>query len=222
MTGGVRNPLDLPSRMPVFPVSGAILLPFGQLPLTVFEPRYLHLVDDALGRGRIVAMVQPRLGVDEPVHDDAPLYAVGTAARIVHFQETGDGRYLITLEGMARFRVAAVSPAEPGRGYRWVDADYAPYRADVHPTEHETGPGRDRLLELMRVYFDDKAIEADWSAVADAPYEALVASLAMSCPFEPTEKQALLECARHEQRAEMLISLFEMSAIQPDVRSVRH
>jgi len=211
---GSRNPFDMPKKLPVFPLTGAVLMPFGHLPLNIFEPRYIQMIDDALGAGRIVGMIQPRGTQSEPVPDDAALYDIGTAGRIIQFQDSGDGRYLITLEGLARFRVASLYPAGDNlRGYRCVEAEYECFQHDLTPTERDDGPGRGRILELMQDYFGDKDIDADWNAVSEAPYEALVASLAMSCPFAPEEKQALLECGTHEDRAHMLISLFEMSGM---------
>lgn len=206
-----RNQMQLPAHLAIFPLSGAVLMPFGHLPLNVFEPRYLNLVDDLLGSGRIIGMIQPRHTQPDPVPDDAELYDVGTAGRIIQFQDPGDGRYMITLEGLSRFRVRSPDQSSSNHGYRFVDADYGSFAHDLSPDEHEDGPGRKRILELMHSYFGDKDIDADWDAVSKAPYEALVASLSMSCPFAPQEKQALLECYNHEERAHMLISLFEMS-----------
>lgn len=207
-----RNPYVLPNRVPIFPLSGVVVLPFGHLPLNIFEPRYLNMIDDVLGASRIIAMVQPRTaGAEELVPDDAALYDVGTAARIISFQDSSDGRYQITLEGVARFRITDTYAIDPARGYREVEADYTPYQSDQSPGDATDGPGRERLITLLREFFTAKDIPADWDSVDDAPYEALVSSLTMSCPFEAGEKQALLECADHAERARMLISLFEMS-----------
>lgn len=206
-----RLPVALPSRLALFPLSGLMLLPFGHVPLNVFEPRYINLIDDALRGSRIFGVIQPMQSQVDPVSDDAELYTVGTAGRIVQFSDMSDGRYHITLEGLSRFHVTSEVAFDPARGYRQVDVDYAPYPKDPTPAEQSEGPGRERILDLMHGYFDAQEIEADWSAVSEAPYEALVSSLAMSCPFESGEKQALLECKNHEDRAQMLISLFEMS-----------
>ena len=207
-----RIPFDLPRRLPIFPLSGAVLMPFGHLPLQIFEPRYVHMIDDALGQGRTIGMIQPRKTQGDPVPDDAQLYDIGTVGRIIQFSDTGDGRYIITLEGLMRFRIERLHAPDPRRGYRTVDALYSGFEHDLSPVENDDGPGRDRLLELTRTYFGENEIEADWDAVSSAPYEALVASLSMTCPFAPEEKQALLECPDQEDRAAMLISLFEMSA----------
>lgn len=206
-----RIPAELPKRVPLFPLPGVVLLPFGHVPLNVFEPRYLNMVDDALGADRFIAMIQPRETHPDPVPDDAPLYDIGTVGRIVQFQDAANGRYQITLEGLIRFRLTGVAPADGGRGYRVGETDFAGFEDDMQPTERDDGPGRAQILDLMRGYFDSKDIAANWESVSQAPYEALVTSLAMTCPFSPGEKQALLECASHEGRARMLISLFEMS-----------
>jgi len=211
---GVRTPFQLSSRIPVFPLTGTVLMPFGHLPLNIFEPRYVNLIDDTLGSAgtaRMFGMVQPRTAHTGSVPDDAELYSIGTIGRIIQFNDPGDGHYLITLQGITRFRILHTELPHPDRGYRWVQANFKEFEDDLNPTERNDGPGRTRILELMRGYFGDKDIEADWDAVSEAPYEALVASLAMSCPFEPEEKQALLECKNQEERAHMLISLFEMS-----------
>jgi len=207
----MRQPLNLPERLAIFPLSGVVLLPFGHLPLTIFEPRYLSMIDDALGHGRIIGMVQPRANPSDPVPHDAALYDIGTAGRIVHFQDPGDGRYFITLEGVSRFRIAGLIEPAVDLGYRWVTPDFTPFAEDLQPIEQHEGPGRARLLELMHGYFDLQEIDADWDAVSDAPFEALVSSLAMTCPFAPEEKQALLECNNDEMRASTLISLLEMN-----------
>lgn len=209
-----RSPFQLPERMPVFPLSGVVLMPFGHLPLHIYEPRYLNMIDDALGGPRIIALAQPRLPFDDPVPDDAALYDIGSAGRIIGFADPGNGRYQITLEGLTRFRIKAVHTAAE-RGYRTVDADFSPFQDDLQPNQLEDGPERARILALLRDYFADKEIEADWDSVSEAPYEALISSLVMTCPFEPNEKQALLECKNHFERARMLVSLFEINIENP-------
>jgi len=208
---GERPPMKLPNLLPVFPLTGAVLLPFGHLPLNIFEPRYIHMIDDALGASRLIAMIQPRVAESGLIAGDAALYDIGTVGRIIQFSDTGDGRYLITLEGLSRFRAKSVTFVDSERGYRSVEADFEPFHHDLDPSKHEDEPSRDRIIELMRTYFNEQDIDADWDVVNDAPFEALIASLAMSCPFAPEEKQALLQCDSHEDRAHMLIALFEMS-----------
>lgn len=218
-----RNPMDLPGELPVFPLGGVVLMPFGHVPLNIFEPRYLNMVDDALAGARIIAMVQPREPQSDLVPDDAALFDVATAGRIISFQDSGNGSYQITLEGLTRFRIKAEKPMDPARGYRRVETDFSPYPHDLHADEQDDGPGRERILELMRDYFTGKGIDAHWESVSEAPYAALVSSLVMSCPFEIGEKQALLECDNHAARARMLISLFEMSLEGGDApTSLRH
>ena len=119
---GERPPENLPNLLPVFPLTGAVLLPFGHLPLNIFEPRYIHMIDDALGASRLIAMIQPRGPDSGLIANDAALYDIGTVGRIIQFSDPGDGRYLITLEGLSRFRVKSVSFVDPERGYRSVEA----------------------------------------------------------------------------------------------------
>ena len=195
---------DLPAELGVFPLSGALLLPGGHLPLNIFEPRYLALVQDALGAGRMFGLIQPRSG-----DDGAPLYPVGCLARIAAFRETPDGRFLVTLAGVARFRVAEETAGR--HGYRRVRADYGDFGADLDAPA-EAGVNRSRLLAALKPYLrqQDMADEAD--SLDKAPTHLLLTSVAMLCPFEPREKQALLEAPSPEARAEMLITLLTMGA----------
>ena len=203
----------LPAILPVFPLDGVILLPRGHLPLQVFEPRYLNMVDEALGKGRIIGMIQPRLAPTHPIPDDAELFAVGCAGRIVSFAEGEDNRLLITLRGLCRFRIA--EELEMHKGFRRVRPDYGPYLADLGEGE-PAGVDRPRLLASARSYLALKDISCDWNAVDNASDEALVLSFAMMCPLETREKQALLEAPTTEQRAALLISLFEMALHETD------
>ena len=202
----------LPAEIPIFPLIGALLLPGGRLPLNIFEPRYRNMVEDALGAGRIIGMVQPSGPETTPegsVGDIAPIYGTGCAGRIIAFSETDDGRYLITLRGLCRFNV--VEELSLARGYRRVRADFGPFREDLAAPE-QAPIDRDRLTAAMRTYFETRGLSANWSAVDEAGDSELVTSLAMICPFEPKEKQALLECPTPDARARMMITLFEMSA----------
>lgn len=196
----------VPSRIPLFPLPGALLLPGGQLPLNIFEPRYLRMVDDALGAARVIGMIQPRNGSASGV---PPLYSVGCAGRITNFTETDDGRYLINLTGLSRFRVAEELNADTP--YRLAEIDLLPFRADGAEDASADLVDRERLEAAMRHYLDAEGLKTDWDAVGDAPTDALVASLAMSCPFAPNEKQALLEAENAAARAECLIALMEMA-----------
>lgn len=207
-----RRQASLPSVTPLFPLSGALLLPEGQLPLNIFEPRYLRMVDDALGGDRIIGMVQPRNAAAE---DDKLLYGVGCAGRITSFVETGDGRYLITLTGLQRFRI--VDELEADTPYRMARVDWSEFDVDAHLDRTGEAVDREAFLDVMHDYLEAEGLKTDWDAVDEAPIEALVVSLAMGCPFAPNEKQALLEAKTTADRAECLMALMEMSgADEPD------
>jgi Lon protease-like protein len=171
------------------------------------------MVSDGLGHERIIGMIQPSEPVDHPVPEDAPLYQVGCAGRITAFSETEDGRFLITLTGISRFRIVEELPGL--RGYRRVRADYAPYREDL---DEDTSRLEDReaLHALIRRYFTRREIDADWKAVEAATDETLVTSLAMMCPFDPGEKQALLEASGTANRGDVLTTLMEMALRESD------
>ena len=209
MSGAVHS-LDgetLPGTLPLFPLTGVLLLPHGHLPLNIFEPRYLNMTIDALGQGRMIGMVQPRQPQPDPVADSAELYPTGCAGRIISFAETEDGHYLITLLGVSRFRI--VAELEPAGGYRRAGAGYGPFARDLGIDAGATD--RPRLLEAVKAFFRVKGLDTDWRALEDAPDDALVTSLSMLCPFEPREKQALLECAGLAERGKLLTELMEMA-----------
>ena len=205
---------ELPDVMPVFPLGGVLLLPHGHLPLNIFEPRYLSMVEDALGAGRMIGMVQPfsdlHSGTSIPLADDADTYRVGCAGRIVSFDETPDGGMMIALRGVCRFGI--VEELDMVHGYRRVRADYGPYPQDATEDTADIAD-RSKLLTTVRRYFSLKDIEVDWDAVEDADDEALVTSLSMICPFEPSEKQALLVAPGVYERGELLTSLLEMALL---------
>ncbi|MHA1597744.1 MAG: LON peptidase substrate-binding domain-containing protein [Alphaproteobacteria bacterium] len=207
-----ENPDPLPDTLPVFPLGGALLLPHGHLPLNIFEPRYLNMIEDALGHGRVIGMVQPLsdalTGNNVPLGDEIDIYPVGCAGRIVNFEETVDGGMMIALRGLSRFRI--IRELDMGRGYRRVLADYGPYPNDSTEDKADIGD-RSLLLKTVRAYFGLKDIDVDWDAVADADDEALVTSLSMICPFEPREKQALLVAPGVNERGQLLTSLMEMA-----------
>jgi hypothetical protein len=203
---------ELPDRLPIFPLAGVLLLPGGRLPLNIFEPRYLAMTRRALAGPRLIGMIQPR--DDNSVETgQRPVYPVGCAGRLVAFSETDDGRYLITLAGLIRFRVLRELPRDE-EGFRWIEPDFASYRNDLQPS----GGGVDRpaLLHALKVYFQRHSLEADWSAVEKADDERLVTSLAMLCPFDPSEKQVLLEAADLPLRATAMTAILEMAAHQPE------
>ncbi len=210
-----RNPLDLtydalPDTIPVFPLAGVLLLPRGRLPLQIFEPRYLNMTVDALGApDRLIGMVQPQ---DPETQDRAPrLYGVGCAGRITSFSETEDGRYLLTLTGVCRFRLGEELPTV--RGYRRVAPLWAEFRSDFDD-EVDSALDRPRLLSALRDYFKLHGIDANWEAIEQTPDERLVTSLAMICPFEPSEKQALLEVTDLPGRSSLMTTLVEMAILE--------
>jgi Lon protease-like protein len=200
---------DLPPEIAVFPLSGALLLPRGRLPLNVFEPRYLAMTLDSLASGRMFGMIQPRPGAT--AGEAGPgLFRTGCLGRLSSFAETEDGRILITLTGVCRFNVAEELPTR--RGYRRVRADYAPFRGDLDLSERPSALDREALLAALRPFFRARGIEANWDAVEQTSDSMLVLTLAVVCPFDPLEKQALLEAGTPEERASLLVGLLQMGA----------
>lgn len=210
---------ELPRILPVFALSGALLLPGARLPLTVFEPRYLALTDAALAAGRLFALVQPapETAVGGAV---AGLYGTGTLARITAFGETGDGRYLITATGVTRFRLAG--EGEGRDGYRRVVAEYGPYAGDLAPAGAEFPVDRRRLMAAVGGYLARHGIALDLSKLENAPDAELVTSLAMAAPLSPEEKQALLEAATIADRAALMTAMFEMALLAEAGHSMLH
>ncbi len=202
---------DLPDVVPIFPLTGALLLPAGELPLNIFEPRYLAMIDWALANGRWLAMVQPRAADQQTVSDTHPLFAIACLGRIVKFAETGDGRYLITVVGRIRFRIKDELPLEGG--FRRVAADYGAFMDDLDEVELDR-EARRRLMEALRQYFQHMNYDVDWTSLEQTPDRALVAAMAMACPFEPAEKQALLEARDLAGRAGALTTILEMAAAE--------
>lgn len=210
MTATLPRLEDLPEQFPVFPLGGALLLPGGHLPLNIFEPRYLAMVEDALGQGRYFGMAQPdkRLARGET---GPGLYRIGCLGRITSFAETDDNRYLITLTGIIRFTIA--EEIEMVRGYRRVAAGLAGFAADLRTATGQLPFPRQYLLDALRRYFATAGAEANWDAIADMPDENLVTSLCMACPFTVEEKQALLEARDFTARAEALRALLEIDSL---------
>jgi Lon protease-like protein len=202
---------DLPAEFPVFPLTGALLLPRGKLPLNIFEPRYLAMTDAALAAGRMFAMIQPD-ATRPPLQGGPALFTVGCLGRLTSFSETDDGRYLITLFGLIRFSVVDELPIR--HGYRRVRADFSGYLADLEPppSPPAIGVSRDAVLAALRSYFAHRGFDANWDAIGRMPDDTLVTTLCMVCPFEPAEKQALLEAATDEDRGTILLTLLEMGA----------
>ncbi len=209
MAQGYVKAVDLPQVIPVFPLPGAILLPRGQLPLNIFEPRYLNMIDDAMAGDRIIGMIQP---VGGPRRLPS-LSAVGCAGRITTFAETSDGRYLVTLTGVARFRVSSELPVQTP--YRQVRAAFQPFEADLTAPTGGEGFDREAFLGALRHYLERRQLEIDWETAEAAPQEALVNSLSMALPFEPAEKQALMESPTLEDRVEVLTALMRIDAAEP-------
>ncbi len=200
---------ELPADFAVFPLAGALLLPRGRLPLNIFEPRYLAMTEDSLCAGRLFGMIQP----DEtrPGGNSGPaLFRVGCLGRLSSFSETEDGRYLITLTGVIRFAVS--EELAMGRGYRRVRGDFSAYLDDLETGERPIGLERTRLIEALRRYFARRGFDANWDAIDRMSDDLLVVTLCMVCPFEPVEKQALLEAATDADRAQTLFALLEMGA----------
>ncbi|PZQ14391.1 MAG: peptidase S16 [Ancylobacter novellus] len=201
-----HKPEDLPGVIPVFPLRAALLLPRGEMPLNVFEPRYLAMIEDAIRGDRIIGLIQPD---PETEDDERPeLVRVGCAGRLTALAETGDGRYLVTLTGVARFRL--VEELTVSTPYRQVKADFGEFALDLAPGEGQEEVDRDALLKTLKDYLEANSLEADWDGIRRAPNEALVNALAMMSPFGPREKQALLEAPDLKSRAEILVAVTEM------------
>ncbi|MEQ9811665.1 MAG: LON peptidase substrate-binding domain-containing protein [Azospirillaceae bacterium] len=195
---------ELPQTVPVFPLTGALLLPTGQLPLNIFEPRYIAMVDDALASNRLIAMVEPR----EAGHAGPTVHTIACAGRITALEETEDGRYLITLHGICRLTLGLELPTT--RGYRRFQAEWSGFAGDLR----EPGPieiDRKRLARALERYFRHHGISANWEAIENTASNRLITSLAMICPFSALEKQALLEAPGLQERADMVLSLIEMA-----------
>jgi Lon protease-like protein len=202
---------SLPTRFPVFPLRGALLLPGGNLPLNIFEPRYLRMVQDALRTDRVIGMIQPRdQGAAESEPGAPELFRTGCCGRISNFAETPDGRYEIVLTGVCRFDVA--EELEVDTPYRQVVGDFARWRHDLQPEPPPAGL-KGTLLAALRAYFERHGIDTDWEAIDTAPFAGLVTSLCMICPFEPNEKQALLEAGDLTRQAKLLVALMQMDAL---------
>lgn len=200
---------ELPATLPIFPLSGALLLPRGNLPLNIFEPRYLAMVRDAMTGPRMIGMIQP--SGDMPLSGErrVPVFDIGCAGKITAFQETDDGRFLITLSGMCRFRVD--SELECDTPYRQVAVDYSGFDVDLGDEESGT-IDRKLLLDALNLYLDSKGLSAEWESIEKAPDQALVDALATICPFEPAEKQMLLEAATLRGRADAMVAMMQIAA----------
>lgn len=198
---------DLPATIPVFPLPGALLLPRARLPLHIFEPRYLAMLDDTMKtQHRLIGMVQPS---QIPGSDEKRLHTIGCAGRLTAFSETEDGRYMITLTGISRFRIR--SETEGFTPYLRCEVSWEGFAKDLGPTEHDKNFERDRLLGVLERYFEANNLSTDWESLRDAEDELLINSLSMLCPFEPEDKQALLEAPSLATRRETLVTLIEFA-----------
>jgi Lon protease-like protein len=208
---------ELPAEIPIFPLPGALLLPEGRLPLNIFEPRYLAMTEDSLAAGRMFGMVQPDATLPR-TEAGSQTYRTGCLGRISSFSETDDGRLLITLTGVIRFRIAEEIAMR--RGYRRARVDYAPFRHDLEAAGPRPQLDRTALLGALRPYFRARGIEANWDAIEQMGDANLVVTLCMVCPFDVREKQALLEAGTPEERAGMLVALLQMDThgMAPDTK----
>jgi uncharacterized protein len=215
MPAAYRKIGDLPLVIPVFPLDGVLLLPGGQLPLNIFEPRYLNMLDDAMSGERIIGMIQTRSHQNAGAHHPA-LAPVGCAGRVTSFAETSDGRYLITLTGVCRFKAREELPVRTP--YRQMRVDFNPYEPDLREEQGgaRTAADIDRLLVALRRYLDHRGLAIDWGDAESAPSDALINSLAMALPFDPLEKQALLEAETIFERKATLTALLEIDAAGSD------
>ena len=203
-----RGPADLPEVIPVFPLPGALLLPRGQMPLNIFEPRYLSMVDDALRDGhRLIGMIQPDITHSQSEEKPA-LFRVGCVGRITQLAESGDGRYILELTGVSRFRV--VEEMTVLTAYRQCRVNYFPFIDDFTARKGEDAVNREALLRVLTDFLKANNLTVDWADVESAPNEALVNALAMMSPYGPAEKQAMLEAPDLKTRAEILIAVTEM------------
>ena len=217
VTDHYRKITDIPQRIPLFPLQEAILLPRTNLPLNIFEPRYLNMVDDALAGGRLIGMIQPVVSdliAMRPEDDDVSLRNVGCVGRVTAFQESEDGHNLITLTGICRFdtdvELAGDTP------YRMWDVRYDRFKTDIVPGLGEDEIDRDHLLSVLKEYLKVNSLEADWSSIRKSSNEFLVNTLSIISPYGPEEKQALLEADNLKARADVLIALAQMELAAPD------
>jgi Lon protease-like protein len=208
MNAVYRGAADLPPNIPVFPLSGALLLPRGQMPLNIFEPRYLEMIDDSLRDGhRLIGMIQP--DVSHPGPEEKPnLFSIGCVGRITQLAETGDGRYLLQLTGVVRFRIE--NELDVATAYRQCRVSYTQFADDFIARKGEEAVDRKALLEALSAFLKANKLKADWEGIDNAPNEALVNALAMMSPYGPAEKQAMLEAPDLKTRAEILVAITEI------------
>jgi uncharacterized protein len=199
--------IDLPDTIAVFPLPGALLLPRARLPLHIFEPRYLQMLDDTMKtKHRLIGMIQPR---DVPGQTEKRLHAIGCAGRLTGFSETEDGRYMITLSGISRFRVT--QEVQGFTPYRRCQVDWSAFARDLGGAENDPGFRREEFMAALKRYFEAMELSTDWGSLKGADEELLINSLSMLCPFAPEDKQALLEAPSLPTRRETLVTLIEFA-----------
>ena len=200
------NVADLPSEISIFPLPGALLLPRGRLPLHIFEPRYLAMIEDCMKtQHRLIGMVQPR----ETPGGEERLHSIGCAGRLTGMSETEDGRYMVTLSGVSRFRIR--EEIEGFTPYRKCEVSWDGFQRDLGRPERDDGFDRSRFLNMLGRYFDAEELKTDWETLSEAEDELLINALSMLCPFGPEDKQALLEAPTLQTRRETLVTLIEFA-----------
>lgn len=204
-----RNPYapsfdELPKSLAVFPLTGVLLLPHGDLPLNIFEPRYIKMLDDAMAGNRMIGVIQPR----QRGTDKSPLHSIGCAGKIVEFSETLDGRYVVSLKGVSRFQVTR--ELDVTTPYRQIKADWSGYESDAEGISC-LDLDRERLAYLLRTYFETQSMTCDWEKLPQVSDARLITCLSMSCPFDPKEKQALLETSSCKERSDLFFRMIEMA-----------
>jgi Lon protease-like protein len=201
------KPADLPKEIPIFPLTGALLLPRARLPLHIFEPRYRAMIEACLTtRHRLIGMIQTG---GAPGSREKRLHSIGCAGRLTGFSETEDGRYLITLSGMSRYRV--IRETTEDTPFRTIEASWEGFERDLGPSEEDKGFCRKDFMKLLSRFFAQRQLSTDWDALKEAEDELLINSLSMLCPFEPEDKQALLEAPSLATRRETLVTLIEFT-----------
>lgn len=211
LTERYRRPADLPPRIPVFPLCGAILLPRATLPLNIFEPRYLDMIDHVMSGARVLGILQPLVSDDDqesPLEKTAELRSIGCAGRVTSYQELDDGRLVITLTGITRFQ--CVGEAETQMPYRIMSVSYDKFASDLTEGLGEELVDRQNLLRVLRTYLEANRLQTDWATIQRASNEFLINALSVMCPYGPEEKQALLEAKDLRSRAEVLVALAEI------------
>jgi Lon protease-like protein len=211
LTDRYQRPADLPARIPVFPLRGAILLPRATLPLNIFEPRYLDMIEDVMSGARVIGILQPRISGDDeesPIEKTAGLRSVGCAGRVTSYQELDDGRLIITLTGISRFE--CVGETETDTPYRVMSVSFDKFASDLTEGLGEELVDRQNLLRVLKTYLEVNRLKTDWSTIQRASNEFLINALSVMCPYGPEEKQALLEAKDLRSRAEVLVALAEI------------